>query len=206
MVTPMVVCGGCVRHVRESDLRCPFCGEARRLAQSAVPDAPRGASRAVIAALGASLSLGAVQAPVEKPSEPVAIAPPYGIPPELIPQRPSPPQVRSLSWLITVSGRVSMAGRAGALLEISATNRTSTAIRPERHRLRMRVNGVPSPAFDLAFSNGIVGPGWDAIAPNAQARDGRRLLEGLMPAPGEYMLVLEWDGHPVARRSVTVTP
>lgn len=38
------------------------------------------------------------------------------------------------------------------------------------------------------------------------AGDARMIVEALMPAPGEYRLVLEWDGHVVARRTVSVVP
>ena len=53
---PLSPCEVCARHVRVSDVRCPFCGEARRAAaRSSLPETPRGASRAWLTALGANI-------------------------------------------------------------------------------------------------------------------------------------------------------
>ena len=134
-----------------------------------------------------------------------SIVAPYGAPPDPT-WAERPPAVRWLRWLVTVRGTIAMAARATTPLEISATNQGPEVVRPERGRLRLLVNGAPSPAFDLAFNNGVMEPEWIALPPGRMVRDTRTLLEALLPAPGEYLLVLEWDGHRVAGRSVTVTP
>lgn len=219
MTTSLVVCGGCGRHVRASEARCPFCAAAVRVEEPPPAALPPGASRAFIAALGVSLSLGACQGGATTAGPRTAsdatratqteahptIAPPYGAPPD--PQWAElPPAVRSLTWRVTLSNTIPMGARATTALVISATNASSAPVRPERERLRLRVNGEPSTAFDLAFNNGVAGAGWAELAPGRTARDERPVLEALLPAPGEYLLVLEWDGRRVAARSVTVTP
>ena len=218
----MVGCVGCARHVRVTEARCPFCGAAVEAGEAPSRELPRGASRAMIAALGVSLSLGACQGrtstatrtPADGPRTPPAephveahptIVAPYGAPPDPT-WAERPPAVRWLRWLVTVTGTIPLAARATIPLEISATNQGPETVRPERGRLRMLVNGVPSPVFDLAFNNGAMAPEWEALPVDRTVRDSRMLLEALLPSPGEYLLVLEWDGQRVAGRSVTVTP
>lgn len=213
MTTALVVCGGCARHVRVDDRRCPFCGAEVRVAEVSSIELPRGAPRAAIMAVSATLALGACQGrgnsqahdPERRQTEshPLIVAP-YGAPPP--PPVDAPPAVRQAMWYLTLSSPIAMAARATTPLQISATNPGPGPLRPERERLRLRVNGQLSPAFDLAFNNGVVAPGWEELAPNQTARDARHVVEALMPSPGEYLLALEWDGQVVARRSVTVTP
>lgn len=214
MTTALLVCEGCSRHVRSDDRRCPFC-DADVRADRPLPwvELPRGASRAAIFTVSATLALGACQGrgnsqahdPDRRQTEahPLIVAP-YGAPPP--PPTDAPPAVRQATWLVTISSPIAMAARATTPLQISATNYGPGPLNPQRERLRLRVNGEVSPAFDLAFNNGVVAAGWTEIAPNQTARDARNVVEALMPAPGEYMLALEWDGQVVARRSVTVTP
>ncbi|MEZ4406271.1 MAG: hypothetical protein R3A52_07340 [Polyangiales bacterium] len=178
----------------------------RDASTDATPDVdvvPRGASRAALVALSASLALGACHSRGPTESQPLIVAP-YGAPPP--PPRDVPPAVGSLTWHLTISSPIPMSARAATPLQISATNDTSAPLRPERHRLRLLVNGQPSPVFDLAFNNGVTGPEWETLPPGQTARDSRTLVESLFTAPGEYMLTLEWDGHAVDRRSVTVEP
>lgn len=203
MTTALVICARCDRHVRADERRCPFCRAAVRVATPDVDVVPRGASRAALVALSASLALGACHSRGPTESRPLIVAP-YGAPPP--PPQDVPPAVGSLTWFVTISSPITMAARATTPLEISARNSTQTPLRPERHRLRLLVNGEPSPAFDLAFNNGTMGPEWETLAPGQVARDSRPIVESLFTAPGEYMLTLEWDGHVVSRRSVTVEP
>jgi hypothetical protein len=63
------ICGGCCRHVRQQERRCPFCGA--RLAYRA-ESAPYGLAAAV--ALGIGVAVCAC-------GDTVAFSPPYGPPP-----------------------------------------------------------------------------------------------------------------------------
>ncbi len=218
----LTVCGGCSRHVRVGDARCPFCGVVGRPGDEvANVEVPRTVSRAVLATLGATLALEAchesagqtvprstADAAVVRRTHVEAtprIAAPYGAPPD--PGRALlPPAVRDLVWFITMSNTIPFAARANTPLLISASNPGRGVVRPERHRLRLRVNGVLSPAFDLAFQNGTMDPAWEQLGPGQRVSDTRRILLALFPAPGEYLLTLEWDGRRVAGRSMTVTP
>ncbi|TAK31125.1 MAG: hypothetical protein EPO40_05770 [Myxococcaceae bacterium] len=216
MTIALVVCERCVRHMRVDEPRCPFCGAAVPAVGTQALELPRGASRAVIAALGATLSLGAchgrgeatvdatrAREPQRAESHPLIMAP-YGAPPP--PRDGLPPAVRDLQWFVTISSPITMGARATTPLEISARNHGAAAVRPQRERLRLRVNGELSPAFDLAFNNGTMLPAWSELPTGQVVRDVRPIVEALMPGPGEYMLALEWDGHVVSRRSVTVRP
>jgi hypothetical protein len=107
---------------------------------------------------------------------------------------------------VTLPDPIPMGARATTALEISATNLYDTPVPSRRDGLRLLVNGVPSPVFDLAFSNGVVAPDWDPIPPHTTARDRRMIVEALMPTPGEYALELQLDGRRVAARRVRVTP
>jgi hypothetical protein len=211
---PLSPCEVCARHVRVSDVRCPFCGEGRRAAaRSSLPEAPRGASRAWLTALGATLAVEACQKqtnvaaqqmgpPPQVAPHPV-IAAPYGAPP---PPRDGGPVARVPSWLVTLPDPIPMSARATTALEISATNLYDAPIASGRDRIRLLVNGVPSPVFDLAFGNGVRGPEWEMIPPRTTARDRRMIVEALMSTPGEYALELQVDGRRVAARRVRVTP
>ena len=203
MTTALVICARCDRHVRADERRCPFCRAAVRVGTPDTDVVPRGASRATLVALSASLALGACHSRGPTESHPVIVAP-YGAPPP--PPQDVPPAIGSLAWFVTISSPITMAARATTPLQISARNSTETPLRPERHRLRLLVNGVASPAFDLAFNNGTVGPEWETLPPGQTARDSRPIAESLFTAPGEYMLTLEWGGQVVSRRSVTVEP
>jgi hypothetical protein len=74
-------CPGCARHVRVSEVACPFCGGAlgAELRASPAPVAPAGRlSRAALFAVGTGAAvLGSVGA-VECTRYTSAIAPPYG--------------------------------------------------------------------------------------------------------------------------------
>ena len=216
---PLSPCEVCARHVRVSESSCPFCGEARHAAaRSFLPEAPRGASRAWLTALGATLAVEACQgrtsgaaqqvgpqaqvAPPQVAPHPV-IAAPYGAPP---PPSDGGPVARVPSWLVTLPDPIPMSARATTALEISATNLYDAPIASGRDRIRLLVNGVPSPVFDLAFGNGVRGPEWEMIPPRTTARDRRMIVEALMPTPGEYALELQVDGRRVAARRVRVTP
>ncbi len=215
MTTMLVVCVGCSRHVRSTDARCPFCEALVVTGDTPSLEVPRGVSRAALVALGASLSLtgcerGAALADPPRRADAYvqphpAIVAPYGAPP---PPRttPRPPAVELLTWHLTLSDGIRMGARATTRLEISATNNSPGVVRPERDRLRLLVNGVPSQVFDLAFGNGPRVNEWDDLPSGHVVRDARMIVEPLMPAPGEYRLVLEWDGHVVARRTVSVVP
>jgi hypothetical protein len=214
MTTMLVVCVGCSRHVRSTDARCPFCAALVVAGDAPSLELPRGASRAALVALGASLSLTGCERGAALANPPPradayveahpAIVAPYGAPPR--PRPPLPPAVALLTWHITLSDGIRMGARSTTRLEISATNNSPGVVQPERDRLRLLVNGVPSRVFDLAFGNGVRVSEWSDLPAGRTVRDARMIVEALMPAPGEYRLVLEWDGHVVARRTVSVVP
>ncbi len=211
----LVVCVGCSRHVRSTDARCPFCAALVVTHDAPSLELPRGASRAALVALGASLTLTGCERGAALANPPPradayveahpAIVAPYGAPPRPRPT-PLPPAVALLTWHLTLSDGIRMSARATTRLEISATNNSSGVVQPERDRLRLLVNGVPSQVFDLAFGNGPRVNEWFDLPAGHVVRDARTIIEALMPAPGEYRLVLEWDGHVVARRTVSVVP
>jgi hypothetical protein len=212
---PLSPCEVCARHVRVSESLCPFCGEPRRAGpRASLPEAPRGGSRAWLTALGATLAVEACQSRTSGAAQPVGplpqqaphpvIAAPYGAAPP--PPQDAGPEVRVPSWLVTLPDPIPMGARATTPLEISATNPYDAPIPSTRDAIRLLVNGVPSPVFDLAFGNGVRGPEWEMIPPRSTARDRRMIVEALMPAPGEYALELQIGGRRVAARRVRVTP
>ncbi|MFO0563920.1 MAG: hypothetical protein U0269_38200 [Polyangiales bacterium] len=73
----LVLCGGCARHVREIEPRCPFCGHARVASEHDEPsiEGPTRLSRAAILLAGA-VSMAACQ-------RTPPIAQPYGAPPRV---------------------------------------------------------------------------------------------------------------------------
>lgn len=59
MYRPLVACPGCSRHVRATEMRCPFCAAALPgdLGERAAPSVPSRLSRAAAFAFGASLAI-----------------------------------------------------------------------------------------------------------------------------------------------------
>lgn len=209
---PLMTCEACSRHVRVTESRCPFCGAPREPeGPSSLPPLARPMSRAVIAALGASLSLAACRArtsgaaetvSVEPPREPphTTIVAPYGAPPD------PTPRPREASWLVTLPDPIRMAARASTPLEVSATNPYDTPVPSHRERVTMRVNGAAAPAFDRVFQQGDGGTVWGTVPAGAAARAQFMILEALMPSPGEYFVELYLDGRRIAGRRITVVP
>lgn len=207
---PLSVCGRCARHVKVNEARCPFCGAGREaVAALATTPMPRGMSRALLVALGASVSLPACRTRTEGAAHPVSVEParvdphptiaaPYGVPPD-------PNRVPTPTWLITLPDPIAMSARATTPLIISAANAGETPLETHRDRVSLRVNGVVALGFDAEFHRDVPDE-WVTLAPHHTARDERRVLEALAPTPGEYLFELILDGRPIAGRRVYVGP
>lgn len=214
----LTLCDGCQRHVRVTEDRCPFCDRARAAgADEPLTLTPRALPRAMIVALGATLSLTACPSrggvtgepprtdpphtPPPRTAPHPVIAAPYGAPPPI--ERARPPEA---SWRITVSDGVSMARRGATPFEVVAVNPYDVPVETHRERLTLRVNGQESAAFALSFGNGVLPPNWRTVPAHGEAHDARNLLEALAPAPGEYLFELYLNGRRVAARRITVVP
>lgn len=215
---PLAQCDGCRRHVRVTESRCPFCDAPRAPSDaSEVFASPRGLSRAVLIALGASLTGGACQGRTSGPAQPVAahpvtaqpvdpphpvIAAPYGLPPppEEVRRGPEP------AWFITLSDPISLRACATTPMVVRAQNSYDAPVLTHRERVVMKVNGAIASAFNRVFQETAAGPGWDSIPAHGSVRDERVMLGALITAPGEYFFELYLDDRRIAGRRISVTP
>jgi hypothetical protein len=88
---------------------------------------------------------------------------------------------------------------------LSATNVGTEIVDPELHRAQLLVNGQRSQAFAFAVGNGRREAKWYALPPGDTVEMtwstlGERLFDG----PGEYSLVLSFDGREAEPVSVSV--
>lgn len=169
-------------------------------------------SRAVLVALGASLSAPACRSRTSDVAQPdtvhapetphPVIAAPYGLPPppEELRRVPEP------SWHITLSDPISLRACAATPLVVSATNDYDAPVLTHRTRVSLMLNGAPAPAFDRVFQQGEAPPGWESVPAHSVVRDERVMLGALVNSPGEYEFALFLDGRRIAARRVTVTP
>lgn len=101
--------------------------------------------------------------------------------------------------------RLSMSDRGSFRLFLRATNRGTGTVRPDLHPGHFMVNGSPSTLLDLAFSNGIMEPGWMGLSPGQSVETARAVGEGLFSAPGTYVITYT-TGSRTSRVTVHVTP
>lgn len=80
----LVLCGSCSRHLRSTELVCPFCGVGLEVKSSADASMPWGSTRAQIflgaLTLAAATSAAACNKPDPGPNDPTSIVAPYGAP------------------------------------------------------------------------------------------------------------------------------
>lgn len=214
----LTLCAGCARHVKTDASRCPFCDAA--VVAPALRELPSGLSRRALVALGATLALANCRsarrgddtsivqpygAPIIRTPDVPLIVAPYGAPPDPRPEPDTHAVASDVAWELTASSAtLAMDARATWRLRILATNRGTSATDPARGQLTFLVNGRPSMAADLAFSNGVMTLDWTSLAPGATARDERALGAALFEAPGDYELTLQHGGVTVATLRVRV--
>lgn len=200
----LLPCDGCGRHVRADSPRCPFCDRAVVTDLVAAVEVPRGASRAALLALGATLTLGACRTPV-RGGDDTSIVQPYGAPPRPPRDAPAAP-AGAVRWYFGASATtLTMSERAQWRLQIGAVNPNEGPVDPARHQLSFTVNGQPSMAANLAFSNGVMAAAWTRLESGQSARDERALGAALFEAPGVYEVVMRHADREVGRARVTVT-
>lgn len=81
-------------------------------------------------------------------------------------------------------------------LSVEATNRGQETIDPQLYLTRLLVNGEDSMDFSLAISNGLREENWYALPPGETASiTWSSMGPSLFPGPGEYTLVLQYQGQ-----------
>jgi hypothetical protein len=124
----------------------------------------------------------------------------YGAPP--MPDAPAP-----VGWNLSATATyLPMSARAAWRLRIAATNNQALPVDPGRHGLSFTLNGQPSMAAELAFTNGAREHAWVELPPGQTVSDERALGTSLFAAPGTYWIVLLHEGREVARVVVRVVP
>jgi hypothetical protein len=89
---------------------------------------------------------------------------------------------------------------------LSATNSGTETVDPELHRAELLVNGRRSRAFHSAVGNGRREEKWYALPPGDSVEmTWSTLGERLLAGPGDYALVLSFDGHEAEPVTVSVT-
>jgi hypothetical protein len=124
------------------------------------------------------------------------------------------PRADPIAWQLAVdpSTTLPMSRRGELALWIVARNSGSHPADTRRDRLEYLVNGQPSMMLAMAFGNGVREGRWSELAPGDTIREARGTSgdpsfgESLFPAPGDYVLELRQDGHPVADLRMQITP
>jgi len=117
-------------------------------------------------------------------------------PPAAVPAAPAPVVASTLRWeLVAIPARLRMADRAAFRLRRQVTNSGSAPANAFDSLPSYTVDGAPSMALDLAFSNGAVDMRWQALPPGETVFDERDMGEALFPAPGDYELAMTVDGQ-----------
>lgn len=107
--------------------------------------------------------------------------------------------------LIAEPVQLAMADRPAFRIGLVATNRGSATVDPELHRVRLWVNGQESVEWNEALGNGRRPPAWQALPPGDRVdATWSHLGPSLFPVPGDYTLVLEWQGRLLAAVHVSV--
>lgn len=108
---------------------------------------------------------------------------------------------------LTVSSRALSVAQLDAFeVGFVVTNRGKVPIDPKLDRSELHVNGMFSPYWATAASNGSRAPEWNALPPGGQIQRQFRLGRFLLPRPGEYQLVLSMAEHRTPPLTVRVSP
>ncbi len=134
--------------------------------------------------------------PEPTPEAAPAPAPASASPTAAAPAAPAPAVASTLRWeLIAVPARLRMAGRDAFRLRRQVTNTGSEPADAFASLPSYAVDGAPSMALDLAFSNGAVDMRWHALPPGETVSDERDMGMALFPAPGDYEIAMTVDGQ-----------
>ena len=166
----LILCDGCGRHVRETENRCPFCGERRAASAVDIPlvEVSSPLSRAALVLAGAMALGGCERGGVGRDQ---SIVQPYGAPPNPTPPDSGVEPAIAQPYGVPVMDRAEMGPDSGV-----APQDSGVALDAGR-RARTRTNaiapniGVARPAYGIAPPSHTAAYGGPGLDPGFKGED-----------------------------------